>query len=58
MEQIQPTKQQMEKMIYETYPLTKKEKNCNIYKMRMETKRELLRKRLINEWAGKKKIYS
>ena len=52
------TPERIEKMIYETYPVTKKEKNCNIFKMRMETKRELLRKRLINEWSGKKKIYS
>lgn len=44
------------KKIYDTYPITKKEKCCDIYKKKMEYKREQLRKRLMNECEGKEKI--
>ena len=46
----------VEKLVFETYPVTKDEKCCALKKQRMEAKREALRKRLINEWQGKDEI--
>ena len=49
---------EIEKRIYEVYPKTKKEKDCDLYKAKQEYKREALRKKLINEWQREKKVYS
>lgn len=43
-------------MVYNTYPVTKREKCCALLKRRMDAKREALKKRLIDEWEGKNKI--
>jgi hypothetical protein len=51
---IQTTPEQVQKMIYQMYPITKRERDCAIYKAKMEAKRDLLRKRIENEWQGKK----
>ena len=48
----------LEKVIFERYPVTKKERRCSIEKARMEMLRSQLKKRLINEFAGKEKIQS
>ncbi len=48
----------LEKVIFERYPVTKKERMCSIEKARMEMLRSQLKKRLINEFAGKEKIQS
>ena len=48
----------LEKIIFERYPVTKKERRCSIEKARMEMLRSQLKKRLINEFAGKEKIQS
>ena len=48
----------LEKVIFERYPATKKERRCSIEKARMEMLRSQLKKRLINEFAGKEKIQS
>ena len=48
----------LEKIIFERYPVTKKERRCSIEKARMEMLRSQLKKRLINEYAGKEKIQS
>ena len=48
----------LEKLIFERYPVTKKERRCSIEKARMEMLRSQLKKRLINEFAGKEKIQS
>jgi hypothetical protein len=48
----------IDRAIYETYPVTKDEKCCALKKQRMEAKREALRKRLIDEWDGKKQIFT
>lgn len=37
------------KRVYETYPVTKKEKKCALHRAKMEAKRFELRKRLITE---------
>lgn len=37
------------KRVYETYPVTKKEKKCAIHRAKMEAKRFELAKRLIDE---------
>ena len=47
---------QITKKIYDTYPITKKEKCCSIFRKKMEFKREQLRKRLMNECEGTEKI--
>ena len=48
----------LEKIIFERYPVTKKERRCSIEKARMEMLRSQLKKRLINEFAGKENIQS
>lgn len=48
----------IEKQVIDTYPIEKKERCCALYKRRMEAKREALRKRLMNEWEGKTKIFA
>lgn len=48
----------IEKQVYSIYPIEKKERCCALYKRRMEAKREALRKRLMNEWEGKTKIFA
>ena len=48
----------LEKITFERYPVTKKERRCSIEKARMEMLRSQLKKRLINEFAGKEKIQS
>lgn len=50
------TMTEMEKTIYERYPVTKREKCCAMRKAKMEYLREALRKRLTNEWQGKNQI--
>jgi len=46
----------IEKQVYDIYPIEKKEKSCAMYKCKMNFKRDILRKRLIDEWEGKTKI--
>ena len=46
----------IEKQVFDAYPIEKKEGCCALYKRRMEAKREALRKRLMNEWEGKRQI--
>lgn len=46
----------IEKQVYNIYPIEKKEGCCALHKRRMEAKREALRKRLIDEWEGKKQL--
>ena len=48
----------LEKIIFERYPVTKKERRCSIEKARMEMLRSQLKKRLIDEFAGKEKVQS
>ncbi len=48
----------IEKQVFDAYPIEKKEGCCALYKRRMEAKREALRKRLMNEWEGKTKIFA
>ena len=48
----------IEKQVIDTYPIEKREGCCALYKRRMEAKREALRKRLMNEWEGKTKIFA
>lgn len=50
------TRTTIAKMVYSTYPVTKREKCCALLKRRMDAKREALKKRLIDEWEGKNKI--
>lgn len=47
---------EIEKTIYDRYPITKREKCCAMRKAKMDFLRNALRKRLINEWEGKNKI--
>lgn len=46
----------IEKQVYETYPIEKKERRCAMYKCKMNFKRDILRKKLMDEWEGKTKI--
>jgi hypothetical protein len=46
----------IEMIIKQTYPITKKEKCCAIYKAKMDAKREALRQRLMNDRPGKEII--
>ena len=46
----------IEKQVYDTYPIEKKEKSCAMYKCKMNFKRDILRKKLMDEWEGKAKI--
>lgn len=48
----------IEKQVYSIYPIEKKEGCCALHKRRMEAKREALRKRLIDEWEGKRQIFA
>lgn len=48
----------IEKQVFDAYPIEKKEGCCALYKRRMEAKREALRKRLMNEWEGKRQIFT
>ena len=48
----------IEKQVIDTYPIEKREGCCALHKRRMEAKREALRKRLMNEWEGKTKIFA
>lgn len=45
----------IEDIIKQTYPITKKERCCAMYKAKMDAKREALRQRL-NDNTGKKAI--
>lgn len=47
-------KKAIEKQVYDTYPVTKKEKNCLSEQIKREFQRSALRKRLISEHQGKK----
>ena len=47
---------EIEKMIYDRYPVTKDEKRCAMRQRKMEFLRDALRKRLTDEWEGKTKI--
>lgn len=49
---------EIDRVIYERYPITKREKCCAMRKAKMDFLREALRKRLINEWEGKTKIFA
>ena len=46
----------IENMVQLTYPVTKKERCCAMYKAKMDAKREALRQRLMNDTTGKKAI--
>lgn len=48
----------IDREIYEKYPITKDEKRCALRKQKMQFLREALRKRLIDEWEGKTKIFA
>ena len=50
------TMTEIEKTIYDRYPVTKREKCCAMRKAKMQYLREALRKRLTNEWQGKNQI--
>ena len=45
--------QELDQIVFKTYPVTNREKNCAIHRRKMEYKREQLRKRLIQD--GQKK---
>lgn len=42
--------------VYRTYPITKREKCCALYKARMEAKRLVLKNRLMNDRQGEKRV--
>jgi hypothetical protein len=47
----------IEKQVYDTYPVTKKEKKCAQKKQNMEEKRGYLKKRLMEEYKEGKRQY-
>lgn len=49
---------EIEKTVFDRYPVTKREKCCAMRKAKMEFLREALRKRLTNEWQGKNQIFT
>ena len=50
-------KSDIEKRVYETYPATKKERECAQEKRRMDNLRKLLRKRLRQNGVKEKREY-
>lgn len=47
----------VEKIVYERYPVSKKERRCAYEKARMEALRKLFRKRIIDDNEREKKIF-
>lgn len=50
-------KQDIEKRVYEKYPLRKREITCAAHKQKMENVRDLFRKRLMNEQKTEKREF-
>lgn len=50
------TKREMEKLVYQRYPKDKKEKKCEREKQAMDEKRNLFKKRLIEQEKEKREI--
>lgn len=50
------SKKEIEKRVYETYPETKLERECTQEKKKMDHKRSLLKKRLMNQVTEKREF--